>query len=76
MKTKAELTFPGELKNEAIICQLCKQFDIVVNILEASFSTNLGWAILIIDGSKEEKKKAFDYLRNKGVEIEKLQETT
>ncbi len=76
MKTKIELTFPGEFKNEAIICQLCKQFDIIVNILEASFSTDLGWAILIIEGSHEEQKKAFEYLKNKGVKIENTEESS
>ena len=70
MKIKIELNFPAELKEEAIICQLCKQFDIVLNILEASFSTDVGWAILIFDGQEEELKKAFEYLKSKGVVIE------
>jgi ABC-type methionine transport system ATPase subunit len=70
VKVKTELNFPAELKEEAIICQLCKQFDIVLNILEASFSTDVGWAILIFEGREEELKKAFEFLKSKGVEIE------
>lgn len=73
MRIKLELTFPGELKDEAIICYLCKQFDITLNIVEASFSTDTGWAILVFDGSEEELKKAFSYLKNKGVEFEEVQ---
>lgn len=69
MKIKVELQFPGELKEEPIICYLCKRFDIVLSILEASFSTDTGWAILIIEGSAEELKKASEYLINKGVQI-------
>jgi hypothetical protein len=69
MKIKIELNFPAELKEEAIICQLCKQFDIVLSILEASFSTEVGWAILILSGIEGELKKAFEYLNSKGVEI-------
>jgi ABC-type methionine transport system ATPase subunit len=69
MKIKAEFTFPGKLKDEPIICQLCKGFDITLSILEASFSTDTGWAILIIEGSEEELKKAFAYLAHKGVEV-------
>ncbi len=53
------LTFPGELKDEAILCYLCKKFDIILNIVEASFSTDIGWAILILEGSEEELKKAY-----------------
>lgn len=74
-KIKAELTFPGELKNEAIICYLCKKFDIVLNILEASFSTETGWAILIFEGSEEELKQTFEYLIDRGVEIKDIQKT-
>lgn len=73
MRIKLELTFPGELKDEAIICYLCKRFDITLNIVEASFSTDTGWAILVFDGSEEELKKAFSYLKNKGVEFEEVQ---
>lgn len=70
MKIRAELTFPSELKEEPIICNLCKNFAIVLNIVEASFSTATGWAILILEGRDEELKKAFKYLNDSGVRIE------
>ena len=73
MKTKAELTFPSELKEEPLICKLCKEFDIILSIVEASFSTDTGWAILIFDGQEDEIQKAFKYLSDKGVKIETLE---
>lgn len=73
-KTRVELTFPAELKGEPFICNLCKQFDIVLNILEASFSTDTGWAILVFEGKDEEVKRAFVYLKNKGVRFEDTQQ--
>ena len=76
MQIKAELTFPGELKEEPIICHLCKKFDIILNILEASFSTDTGWLILIFKGREEELKKTFNYLKDKGVKIENIETTT
>jgi ABC-type methionine transport system ATPase subunit len=75
MEIKAELIFPAELKNEALICNLCKQFDIIVNIVEASFSTNTGWAILIFKGSEGELKKSLAYLKDKGVKFEDIETT-
>lgn len=72
MVVKTEITFPGELKDEPIICNLCKQFDITLNIIEASFSTEVGWAILILHGKDEEIKKAFDFLRGKGITINNI----
>ncbi len=74
MRVKTELTFPGILKDDAIICSLCKKFDIVVNILEASFSTDTGWAILVFEGSEEEIKKSFAYLKDTGVIIEEKED--
>jgi ABC-type methionine transport system ATPase subunit len=73
MKMIIGLTFPGELKDESIICNLCKNFDIKVNIFEASFSMYSGWAILGIEGEEEELKKSFDFLRTKNINIEKIE---
>ncbi len=75
MKIKAELTFPGELKEEAIICTLCKKFDIILNIVEASFSTDTGWAILIFDGNEGELERAFQYLKDWNIKIEGIEKT-
>jgi len=67
------LTFPGELKDESIICTLCKNFDIKLNIFEASFSMYSGWAILGIEGEEEVLKRSFDFLRTKNINIEKIE---
>jgi L-aspartate semialdehyde sulfurtransferase ferredoxin len=74
MKMKTELTFPAKLKDEPILCNLCKKINIILNILEASFSTETGWAIIILEGKSEEIEKALTYLKNQGVEIEDNQE--
>lgn len=75
MRIKTELSFPGDLKDEPILCNLCKKFDIVMSVLEASFSTEIGWAIIILEGREEELKTAMDYLKNKGVKSENTLET-
>ena len=67
------LTFPGALQDESIICDLCKKFEINLRIIEASFSMEAGWAILQIDGSEEEIKRAFAYLAEKGVKVQQIQ---
>ena len=74
MKVKTELTFPGKLKEKPILCNLCKKFNITLSILEASFSTETGWAIIVLEGREDEIGKTFAYLRKEGVEIEDTQE--
>lgn len=76
MKIKIEVTFPAELKDEAILCNLCKNFNIILNIVEASFSTEVGWAILIIETDEPEMKNVFAYLENRGIIMENTQEIT
>jgi ABC-type methionine transport system ATPase subunit len=69
MKLKAELTFPAQLQDEPVIYNLGKEFKIIPNIIEASFSTKTGWAILVLEGPQEEIDKALEYLKKKKVVI-------
>lgn len=73
MQIAIGLTFPGTLKDESIICYICKNFDINLNIIEASFSMYSGWAILKIEGENSEIEKSFEYLRSKNINIEKIE---
>jgi len=73
MKIALGLTFPGNLKDEAVICNICKNYDINLNIIEASFSFQKGWAFLEIEGAEAELDKTFNYLRDKGIHIEKME---
>jgi len=68
-KIKLELTFPSKLKDEPIICDLCKKFNIILKIMEASFSTDTGWAIITLEGNEKELTKSLNYLKEKGIEI-------
>ena len=72
MEMAIGLTFPGTLQDEAILCNICKNFDVELKIIEASFSLSAGWAILKIKGSEEEIKKSFEFLSLKGVRLERL----
>lgn len=73
MNMSIGLTFPGSLQDENIICYLCKNYDVDLNIIEASFSMDAGWAILQIEGHEEEIKRAFNYLSEKGVKVQQIQ---
>ncbi|MFH1441343.1 MAG: NIL domain-containing protein [Candidatus Omnitrophota bacterium] len=75
MKIAIGLTFPGDLKDESVLCFVCKNFDVNVNIIEASFSTASGWAFLEVEGKKEDIEKVIDYMEGKGIKIQKIQTT-
>lgn len=69
-EVKVELFIPGELKDEPIICNMIRNFVIELRIVEASFSTESGWAYLVIKAKKPEIERAFEYLKEKGVSVE------
>lgn len=67
---KIELFIPGDLKEEPIIYDMIKKFNIRLKIIEASFSTESGWAYLILNGDKEEVDRVMQYVKDKGINVE------
>lgn len=67
---QVELFIPGDLKEEPIIYNMIKEYDVFVKIVEASFSTESGWAFLFLKADKKEIERLFTYLREKGISIE------
>ncbi len=66
---QVELTIPGTFKGEPIFFYIIKHYNVVPNIIEASFSTDHGWAIVDFEGEQEELDRLFDFLKEKGVQI-------
>ena len=73
MKTqRLELVFPEKLIKKPIIYQLVKEYDVIPNIRRASVDETFGQIILELSGEEEALERAYDYLREIGVEIEFL----
>ena len=66
---EVELNIPGRFKSEPIFYYIIKNFEVIPNIVEASFSTEMGWAIVRLEGEEEELEKLFKFLKKKGVEV-------
>ena len=64
-----ELNIPGSFKNEPIFYYMIKNYDVIPNIIEASFSTDMGWAIVEMQGEDEEIKSLIGFLESKDVEV-------
>ncbi|MBD3264208.1 MAG: hypothetical protein GF375_03795 [Candidatus Omnitrophica bacterium] len=66
---EVELNIPGEFKNRPFFYDIIKKFNVVPSILEASFSTEVGWAIVKFEGEQADLDKLFDFLEKEGVEV-------
>ena len=67
----AELTMPKEYKDEPIFYQVVKNFEVIPTIIEASFSTDIGWAYVKLEGEEDEIARLFDYLKSKNIIADK-----
>jgi len=70
-RVKVELTFPAELRDEPVIYNMGCNFKVIPTIIEASFSTQTGWALLILDGDGKEIEKLLQYLKERNVIVDK-----
>jgi len=66
---EVELNIPSELKGDPFFYNIIKNFEVVVYILEASFSTETAWAIVKLEGDEAEINRLFYYLKGKGVQV-------
>jgi ABC-type methionine transport system ATPase subunit len=73
MQLAVGLAFPGTLKDESVLCYICKNYNINLNIIEASFSMSSGWAIVQLEGEDGEIEKVLDYLAGKGIKIQQIE---
>lgn len=68
-KMQIELIIPGEYKEEPIFFHIIKHYNVIPNIIEASFSTEQGWAIVDFEGDQEELDRLLLFLKEKGVQV-------
>mgnify|MGYP001024349637 CR=1 FL=1 len=73
MKTKkVELNIPKEFKDEPLFYNIIKKFNVIPKIVEASFSTEMGWAIVEFKGTSDELERLFEFLREKNIDVKFL----
>jgi len=64
------LYFPTDVAQNAVVCYLTKDFDLIFNILGARFSTKEdGIMVLEVRGTRENYKRGVRYLKDQGVRV-------
>ncbi len=70
MRKMVELTIPREHKDEPIFYQMITGFKVIPTIIEASFSTDVGWAYVKLEGEEDELNRLIDFLKSKDIQID------
>ena len=74
IQKKVFLTFPAKLVREPIIYNIGKNFNVIVNIRGASVSDEIGLVAIMLEGEDLEVEKALQYLKEKDVMIEPIED--
>lgn len=69
---RVKLTFPEELIREPVIARMVREFDVLPNIRRANVEEHIGWIVCELDGSDEAVEGAIGWLRDLGVQVDRL----
>ncbi len=70
---RLQLIYPEELVKEPILCMVCKNFDVILNIRTAKVTKDTGILTVEIDGEAEEIESAIKFIEEKGVSVQPIE---
>ncbi|MEJ7619889.1 MAG: NIL domain-containing protein [Aquificaceae bacterium] len=70
---RLQLIYPEEKVKEPVLCMVCKNFDVVVNIRTAKVTKDTGILTVEMDGESEEIEKAMKFIEDKGVMVQPIE---
>ncbi len=73
-RRKVFLTFPQTLVKEPILWKIGQEFGVVTNIRGASITEEVALLALMLEGEPDSLEKAIEFLQNRGVRVETLEE--
>ncbi|MEO6787321.1 MAG: NIL domain-containing protein [Chthoniobacteraceae bacterium] len=71
--TRLWLMYPSRLITRPIVWELCKKFEVVTNLRQASVNEEVGLVCLELDGERKEIKRAIAWLEELGIKVEPVE---
>lgn len=69
---RVKLTFPEQLITQPILGRLARELDVLPNIRRARVEDKVGWIVCELDGTPEAVEAAVAWLRQVGVDVDRL----
>ncbi len=70
---RLQLIYPEEKVKEPILCMVCKNFEVVVNIRTAKVSKDTGILTVELDGEAEEIERAVKFIEDQGITVQPIE---
>ncbi|RMH07234.1 MAG: FeS-binding protein [Aquificota bacterium] len=70
---RLQLIYPEEKVKEPLLCMVCKNYHVVVNIRTAKVTKDTGILTVEIDGEAEEIEKVIKFLEERGITVQPIE---
>ena len=74
-KLRVKFTFPPEQIKEPVIYEVGKRFDLVTNLRRADITAEVAWAILELDGEKQDLDAGIQWLQERGIRVDPVEDS-
>jgi hypothetical protein len=74
-KMRVKFTFPPEQIREPIIWEVGKRFDLKTNIRRADVTSDIAWAVLELDGEKDDLEQGLKWVEECGVRVDPVEDS-
>jgi hypothetical protein len=74
-KLRVKFTFPPEQIKEPVIYEVGKRFDLVTNLRRADITAEVAWAILELDGEKQDLDAGINGVQGRGIRVDPVEDS-
>jgi ABC-type methionine transport system ATPase subunit len=74
-KLRVKFTFPPEQIQEPVIYEVGKRFDLVTNIRRADITAEVAWAVLELDGERNDIDAGIKWVEALGVRVDPIEDS-
>ena len=74
-KLRVKFTFPPDQIKEPVIYEVGKRFDLVTNLRRADITAEVAWAILELDGEKQDLDAGINWLQERGIRVDPVEDS-
>jgi hypothetical protein len=74
-KLRVKFTFPPEQIKEPVIYEVGKRFDLVTNLRRADITAEVAWAILELDGEKQDLDAGIQWVQERGIRVDPVEDS-
>ena len=74
-KLRVKFTFPPEQIKEPVIYEVGKRFDLVTNLRRADITAEVAWAILELDGEKQDLDAGINWVQERGIRVDPVEDS-